>query len=137
MGSTNLLHLRVTVINNSIFFGKKKHDLLLNQEPKGLYANPFGFEGKRLMLFVSFEQMQSATTGLFYLPNEGILVVNDIPKGSFTGKGKVILAAKVLGNVKFDGIVGGLVPVQGMVPNLKFLGALICRDNKCTQTDEK
>ena len=115
----------------------KKHDLLLNQEPKGLYANPFGFEGKRLMLFVSFEQMQSATTGLFYLPNEGILVVNDIPKGSFTGKGKVLLAAKVLGNVKFDGIVGGLVPVQGMVPNLKFLGALICRDNKCTQTDEK
>lgn len=114
----------------------KKHDLL-HKEPKGLYSNPFAFEGNKLLLVVSFEQMQSATTGLFYLPDEGILVVNDIPKGAFTGKGKVLLATKVLGNVKFDGIVGGLVPVQGMVPNLKFLGALICRDNTCVHTDEK
>ena len=81
--------------------------------------------------------MQSATTGLFYLPDEGILVVNDIPKGAFIEKGKVLLAAKVLGNVKFDGVMGGLVKVNGMVPNLKFLGALICRDNRCSQTEER
>ena len=115
----------------------KKHDLLLNKEAKGLYANPFAFEGDRLFLVVGFEQMQSATTGLFYLPNEGILVVNDVPKGAFIQKGKILLAAKVLGNVKFDGVVGGLVQVHGMVPNLKFLGALICRDDRCDQTDEK
>lgn len=115
----------------------KKHDLMLNREPKGLYANPFAFEGNKLLLIVGFEQMQSATTGIFYLPNEGILVVNDIPKGAFIEKGKVLLAAKVFGNVKFDGVVGGLVQVNGMVPSLKFLGALICRDNRCAQTDER
>ena len=113
-----------------------KHNLL-NKETTGLYANPFAFEGDRLFLVVGFEQMQSATTGLFYLPNEGILVVNDVPKGAFIQKGKILLAAKVLGNVKFDGVVGGLVQVHGMVPNLKFLGALICRDDRCDQTDEK
>ena len=114
-----------------------KYDVLMNKEAKGLYANPFAYEGNKLLLVVGFEQMQSASTGLFHLPNEGILVVNDIPKGAFTEKGKVLLAAKVLGNVKFDGAVGGLVQVNGMVPNLKFLGALICRDNRCAQTDEK
>ena len=114
----------------------KKHNLL-NKETKGLYTNPFAFEGDKLFLVVGFEQMQSATTGLFYLPTEGILVVNDIPKGTFIKKGKILLAAKVLGNVKFDGDVGGLVQVHGMVPNLKFLGALICRDDRCDQTDEK
>ena len=115
----------------------KKHDVLPNKDVKGLYANPFAFEGNKLMLVVGFEQMQSATTGLFYLPKEGILVVNDIPKSAFLGKGKVILAAKVLGNVKFDGVVGQIVKVNGMVPNLKFLGALICRDNRCDQMDER
>lgn len=114
----------------------KKHNLL-NKEAKGLYANPFAFEGDRLFLVVGFEQMQSATTGLFYLPNEGILVVNDIPKGAFIQKGKILLAAKVLGNVKFDGVIDGLLQVHGLVPNLKFLGALICRDDRCDQTDEK
>ena len=114
----------------------KKHNLL-NKEAKGLYANPFAFEGDRLFLVVGFEQMQSATTGLFYLPNEGILVVNDIPKGAFIQKAKILLAAKVLGNVKFDGVIDGLLQVHGLVPNLKFLGALICRDDRCDQTDEK
>lgn len=115
----------------------KKHDVSPNKEAKGLYANPFAFESNKLFLVVGFEQMQSATTGLFYLPDEGILVVNDIPKGAFIEKGKVLLAAKVLGNVKFDGVMGGLVKVNGMVPNLKFLGALICRDNRCSQTEER
>lgn len=110
---------------------------LLRKSATGLYANPFAFEGDKLLLIVGFEQMQSATTGLFYLPNEGILVVNDIPKGTFVNKGKVILAGKVTGNVKFDGVVGGIVPVNGMVPSVKYLGALICRDNQCDQMDEK
>lgn len=114
----------------------KKHNLV-NKEAKGLYANPFAFEGDKLFLVVGFEQMQSATTGLFYLPNEGILVVNDIPKGAFIQKSKILLAAKVLGNVKFDGVIDGLLQVHGLVPNLKFLGALICRDDRCDQTDEK
>ena len=115
----------------------KKHDVSPTKGAKGLYANPFAFEGTKLFLVVGFEQMQSATTGLFYLPDEGILVVNDIPKGAFMEKGKVLLAAKVLGNVKFDGVVGGLVKINGMVPNLKFLGALVCRDNRCSQTEER
>ena len=115
----------------------KKHDVSPTKEAKGIYANPFAFEGNKLFLVVGFEQMQSATTGLFYLPDEGILVVNDIPKGAFMEKGKVLLAAKVLGNVKFDGVVGGLVKVNGMVPNLKFLGALVCRDNRCSQMEER
>ena len=115
----------------------KKHDVSPTKGAKGIYANPFAFESNKLFLVVGFEQMQSATTGLFYLPDEGILVVNDIPKGAFIEKGKVLLAAKVLGNVKFDGVVGGLVKVSGMVPNLKFLGALVCRDNRCAQTDER
>ena len=114
----------------------KKHSLL-EKEVKGIYANPFAFEGERLLFPVAFEQMQTATTGLFYLAKEGILVVNDVPKGAFTQQGIVILAAKVLGNVKFDGVVGGLVQIHGMVPNLKFLGALVCRDNQCKQMDEK
>ena len=114
----------------------KKHSVV-EKAVNGLYANPFAFEGERLLLLVGFQQMQSATTGLFYLQEEGILVVNDIPKGAFTKQGTIILAAKVLGNVKFDGVVGGLVQVSGMVPNLKFLGALICRDNRCNQMDEK
>ena len=114
----------------------KKHGLL-DKAVKGIYANPFAFEGERLLFPVAFRQMQTATTGLFYLPKEGILMVNDIPKGAFTQEGVVILAAKVMGNVKFDGVVGGSVQVHGMVPNLKFLGALVCRDNQCKQMDEK
>jgi hypothetical protein len=114
----------------------KKHDLVV-KEPKGLYANPFAFEGNKLFLVVGFEQMQSATTGLFYLPDEGVLMVNDIPKGAFSQRSKVLLAAKVLGNVKFDGVVEGLMQVHGMVPNLKFLGAIICHDDPCDHTDEK
>lgn len=109
----------------------------MNKEAKGLYANPFAFEGDKLFLVVGFNQMQSATTGVFYLPKEGILVVNDIPKGTFIKKGKILLAAKVLGNVKFDGVIDGLLQVHGPVPNLKFLGALICSDDSCDQTDEK
>lgn len=113
-----------------------KHGVL-DKEAKGLYANPFAFEGEKLLLITAFEQMQTASSGLFYVRDEGIVVVNDLPKGAFMGKSKVILAAKVLGNVKFDGVVEGVMQVHGMVPNLKFLGALVCRNDRCSETDEK
>ena len=116
-------------------FAKKRNLLLVKAE--GLYANPFHFEGDNLLLHVKFDHMQSATTGLFYLENEGILVVSDVPKGAFVQKAKIILGAKVLGNVRFDGVVLGILQVQGMVPSLKFLGALICPDDRCDEMDEK
>ena len=33
--------------------------------------------------------------------------------------------------------VSGLVQANGIVPNLKFLGVLACRNDRCAQTDEK
>ena len=114
----------------------KKHNLV-DKNSKGLAANPFAFEGERLFLVVRFEQMQSVTTGLFF-SNEGVLIVTDIPKGTFvTKEDKVLLAVKVLGNVRFDGVVGGLLPVNGMVPNLKYLGAIVCRNQPCFEMIEK
>lgn len=89
------------------------------------------------MLAVEFEQMQSATTGIFLMKNEGVLIVNEIPKGIFIKKGKAILAANVIGNIHFDGVVGGLLQVKGMVPSLKYLGALLCEDQGCTAMVEK
>jgi len=114
----------------------KRHSLA-DKKPTGLVANPFAFEGDRLFLVTQFQQMQSATTGLFFLPNEGVLIVTDIPKSAFTTQGKVLLAAKVLGNVRFDGVVGGGRPVNGMIPNLKYLGAIVCRDQNCNEMEEK
>ena len=56
----------------------KKHNLA-DKLPKGIGANPFSFEGENVWLFVEFQQMQSATTGIFFMRDEGVLVVNDIP----------------------------------------------------------
>lgn len=117
-----------------LFFNKHS---LVDKDTKGLVANPFAFEGDRLFLVAAFEQMQSATTGVFYT-NEGVFVLTDIPKGIFVTKERqVLLAAKVLGNVRFDGVVGGLLPVNGMVPNLKYLGAIVCQDPSCNEMKEK
>ena len=114
----------------------KKHGLV-EKAVKGLSANPFAFEGQNLLIPTEFQQMQTATAGLFYVPDEGVIMVTDIPKATFAAKGKVLLAGKVTGNTPFDGVVGGLLPVKGMIPSIKYLGALICSDDRCGETVEK
>ncbi len=124
---------------NSVLFHRfvERHGLLV-KENKGLVANPFAFEGDRLLLVADFLQMQSATTGIFFFVEDpGVVVVTDIPKGTFTRKGRMFLAAKVTGNVRFDGVVEGLMRVNGMVPNLKYLGAIVCLDKECDERQEK
>jgi hypothetical protein len=118
----------------------QKHGLFVKKyslkEADGLQSNPFAFEGENIEVVAMFDHMQTASTGVFGA-KDGPVIVSGIPKGVFLKQGKVLLAVKVLGNVKYEGTVGGVLPFSGMVPNLKYIGALICTDEECGDLIEK
>ena len=93
----------------------------------GLYANPFVYEDKTVCTMAFFEKMESATSGVFMSGGDNpipMVVVSNIPKGLFRANGtSVILAGKVLGNIKFK--IPLLGPMQ--VPHLKFVDVYFCK----------
>ena len=94
------------------------------------FANPFIYEGKIVALPVSFQEMQSATQGIFSDVRNPFqaFVVSDIPKGMFKISGTiVVLAGKVLGKTKLEFPLFGLM----QVPHLKFVGVHFCKENNC------
>jgi hypothetical protein len=96
-------------------------------ETKGLQSNPFALEGRNIFLVGLFKQMRTTTSGVFSW-DEGPVVVSDIPKGTFVQPSKVFLIVKVLGNTELQGT---------LVPNLKYLGAMICSDERCQSMVER
>ena len=94
------------------------------------FANPFIYEGKIVALPVSFQEMQSATQGIFSDVRNPFqaFVVSDIPKGMFKISGTiVVLAGNVLGKTKLEFPLFGLM----QVPHLKFVGVHFCKENNC------
>ncbi len=91
-----------------------------------LQANPFVHQGKTVAILARFEEMSSATDGLFAIGSNPI-VVSDIPSGAFTSRRWVILAGTVLGKREVQ------LPLLGKVavPHLKYVNVLPCSDEKC------
>jgi hypothetical protein len=95
-----------------------------------LFANPFIYEDKTIVIVVNFERMQSANSAIFSVVEEGVgflppvLVVSNIPKGLFKETStKCFLAGRVLGNTEL------IAPLIGQiqVPHLKFMDVLFAK----------
>jgi hypothetical protein len=94
-----------------------------------LAANPFVYQGQVVAIYGVFQQMNSATQGLFSSGDKQF-VVSAIPAGKFTQQNSmVILAGRVLGNVEVK------LPVLGptLVPNLSFVGSAFCQQQGCSE----
>jgi|CXWL01.1.fsa_nt_gi hypothetical protein len=93
-----------------------------------LAANPFAYQGEVVALYGVFEQMNSATQGLFSVDSKPF-VVSAIPAARFTRRGSlVILAGRVIGNLEIK------LPVVGptLVPHLRFVGSAFCQEHRCS-----
>jgi len=94
--------------------------------PKGdaLWVNPFVYQGKTVAIVAHFEEMSSATEGLFQIGGRNIVFVSDIPNGVFTSERWVVLAGTVLGKREVQ------LPLLGKVavPHLKYINNLHCLD---------
>jgi len=94
-----------------------------------LAPNPFAYQGQVLAIYGSFEQMNSATQSLFSSRDKAF-VVSGIPTARFRQHGdKVMLAARVLGNIEIK------LPVLGptLVPHLSFVGSEFCQQPGCSE----
>ena len=94
-----------------------------------LAANPFVYQGQVVAIYGVFQQMNSATQGLFSSQDKQF-VVSAIPAGKFTQQNSmVMLAGRVLGNVEVK------LPVLGptLVPNLSFVGSAFCQQQGCSE----
>lgn len=92
-----------------------------------LDINPFVYEGKVIGIVTTFEMMLSATKGIF--DNGNIITSENIPKGIFRRKAKVVLAGRVLGKELIK------IPIAGevLVPKLKFVDVYFCKDKACNE----
>lgn len=93
-----------------------------------LAANPFVYQDQVVAIYGAFEQMNSATQGLFSIRDKRF-VVSGIPAAKFTQQGSlVMLAGRVLGNIEIK------LPVLGptLVPNLSFVGSAFCQQQGCS-----
>jgi hypothetical protein len=105
-----------------------RHGAVELQKMSILQTNPFSLEGKIIAIPVQFRQMHSPTAGRFEVltytlnDNGGLIIVSDIPKGTFGEPTRAFLAAKVI----------GLTPLQGFgdVPHLKYVGIILCSGQK-------
>lgn len=92
-------------------------------------ANPFVHQGQVVGLYAVFQQMNSATQGVFSSVSERVhFVVAGIPSGKFTKpRAEVLLAGRVIGNVEIK------LPGVGatLVPSLTYLGVLECQGSEC------
>jgi len=94
-----------------------------------LAANPFVYQGQVVAIYGDFQQMNSATQGLFSSQDKQF-VVSSIPTGKFTQQNSmVMLAGRVLGNIEVK------LPVRGptLVPNLSFVGSAFCQQQGCSE----
>src|SRR5262249_47541335 len=96
-----------------------------------LSANPFVYQGQVVAAYVKFDQMNSATEGLFF-ESAGLhsLVVSDIPSGKFTQSGAVsVLAGRVVGKKEIK------LPLLGptLVPQLSYVGSSLCQKPNCAE----
>lgn len=92
---------------------------------EALAVNPFIYEDKTVAIVAEFEEMLSATEGVFAV-NE-LFVVSGIPKGLFTKKARVVLAGSVVGKTELKWKF-----MQMLVPHLKFVGVHFCKDLRCS-----
>ena len=96
-----------------------KHFVTVQQ----LAANPFVYQDQVVAIYGEFQQMNSATSGLFSVRDKNF-VVSAIPTAKFTQEGSmVMLACRVLGNIEIK------LPVLGptLVPHLSFVGSVFCQ----------
>jgi hypothetical protein len=94
-----------------------------------LAPNPFAFQGQVVAIYGNFQQMNSATQGVFSSRDKAF-VVSGIPTARFTQQGgMVMLAARVLGNIEIK------LPVLGptLVPHLSFVGSAFCQQPGCSE----
>ena len=97
-----------------------------------LVANPFVSQGKTVAVISRFEEMSSATDGLFMVGGNPVFV-SDIPNGLFTSKRWVILAGSVVGKKEIQ------LPMAGKmaVTHLKYVGGFNCPDQECNGIGHK
>jgi hypothetical protein len=94
-----------------------------------LAANPFVYQGQVVAIYGAFEQMISATQGLFSSQDKRF-VVSGIPTARFTQTGSIVmLAGRVVGNIEIK------VPILGptLVPHLSFVGSAFCQQQGCSE----
>jgi hypothetical protein len=94
-----------------------------------LAANPFVYQNQIVAIYGEFQQMNSATQGLFS-SNDKPFVVSAIPNAKFTQQRSVVmLAGRVLGNIEIK------LPVLGstLVPHLSFVGSTFCQQQGCSE----
>ena len=98
-----------------------KHFVTVQQ----IAANPFIYQDQIVAIYGEFQQMNSATAGLFSVRDKSF-VVSAIPTAKFTQEGiMVMLAGKVLGNIEIK------LPLLGptLVPHLSFVGSAFCQEH--------
>lgn len=107
-------------------FQRKYHVKDSDMEPLGLDSNPFAYEGVTVMLLARFNHMEDASTGVFnHGDRNSRIIVTAIPRGIFLNQNQPgFIVASVLGNAKLSG---------EMLPRVKYLGALVCKDRKCVE----
>ena len=98
--------------------------------PDALRTNPFVYQGKTVAVVAQFGEMSSATDGLFKIGTDmdmNIVLVSDIPDGTFTESRWIILAGTVISKKEIQ------LPLLGkvLVPHLKYVGILNCPDQSC------
>lgn len=94
-----------------------------------LAVNPFVYQNQVVAIYGEFQQMNSATQGLFS-SNDKTFVVSAIPTVRFTQqRSMVMLAGRVLGNIEIK------LPVLGptLVPHLSFVGSAFCQQQGCSE----
>jgi hypothetical protein len=102
-----------------------------------LETNPFTYEGVIIAIKSTFEEMSTATQGVFTSRvsssfSDHPLVVSGIPRGTFTKKGAVMLAGRVLGKTELKTGLGSIA-----VPHLTFVGVHSCADSDCNDITSK
>jgi len=102
-----------------------KHFVTIRQ----LAANPFVYQGQVVAVYAVFEQMNSATEGLFSGSEfSDVLLVSGAPSARFTQpRSMVMLAGRVVGKQEVK------LPLLGptLVPHLSFVGSAFCQKQNC------
>jgi hypothetical protein len=109
----------------------EKNDIVAWPDNESIDANPFVYEGKNIGLRLYFEEMSTATQGIFSDKKSATFVISDIPKGLYTkGSSRTVVAVKVIGKTQTN------IPIVGnrSVPLVKFVD-IYCKDPECNQIE--
>jgi hypothetical protein len=109
----------------------RKYGVAKSPTMQELTTNPFVYEGVIVAMKSTFEEMMSATQGVFGSAGRSF-VVSGIPRGAFTEKAAVLLAGRVLGKTELKTGLGSLI-----VPHLAFVGVFRCTDWACSDITTK